>query len=55
MVCKIGDGKGSSEKLIGGSYTIQECIEIVKEQHPTSRQLLKVDGDKPMWLDWNKA
>ena len=36
MVCKIGDGKGSSEKLIGGSYTIQECIEIVKEQHPTA-------------------
>ena len=38
MVCKIGDGKGSgnSEKLIGVSYTIQECIDTVKQQHPTA-------------------
>ena len=38
MVCKIGDGRGSgnSEKLIGVSYTIQECIDTVKQQHPTA-------------------
>ena len=38
MVCKIGDGKGSgnSEKLIGVSFTIQECVDTVKQQHPTA-------------------
>ena len=37
--CKIGDGKGgsdSSEIRMSGNYTIQECINAVKEQHPTA-------------------
>ena len=39
VVCKIGDGVGgsdSSENQMSGTYTIQECINAVKEQHPTA-------------------
>ena len=38
MVCNIGDGSGpdSSEIRMSGTYTIQECINSVKEQHPTA-------------------
>ena len=38
VVCKIGDGEGSdnSEIQMSGTYTIQECINAVKEQHPTA-------------------
>ena len=35
-VCKVGDGIGGNEIQLSGTYTIQECIEAVKEQHPTA-------------------
>ena len=37
-MCNIGDGYGSESSNIGlwGYYTIQECINAVKEQHPTA-------------------
>ena len=36
MICKIGDGVGPSESKLEGSYTIQECINAVKESYPNA-------------------
>ena len=34
--CKIGDGNGSSEEVLSGKYTKENCITAVREQHPTA-------------------
>ena len=34
--CKNGDGKGDSEKQLSGTYTKENCISAVREQHPTA-------------------
>ena len=36
MECKIGDGIGESETKLEGSYTIQECIDVVQQTYPNA-------------------
>ena len=34
--CKNGDGEADSEKQLSGTYTKEDCISAVREQHPTA-------------------
>ena len=34
--CKNGDGEADSEKQLSGTYTKENCIGAVREQHPTA-------------------